>query len=251
MARTPFDDLTEIYDRLVDWPKRLANEELFYRRYFEEVGVRRVVDVACGTGHHAAMFHRWGLAVEGSDISRKMIDRAREHFGQPEGLRWRVRGFEEPIEPDRPFDAAVCVGNSLALAGDLSIVDRAVQHMLAAVRPGGVAIIHVLNLWRLPEGPTIWQKCKHLDLPGGGAVVLKGVHRCGGRGFVDLAVIPDQLPEQLRSESAEFLGLESERLAISARDGGAPEPQFFGNYDRGDYDRLGSVDLIMVARKRP
>jgi SAM-dependent methyltransferase len=251
MSPSAFDDLTEIYDRLIDWPKRLANEEPFYRRWFEEVGVRRVVDVACGTGHHAAMFHRWGLAVEGSDVSPNMIDRAKEHFGQPEGLRWRVRGFEDPIEPDRPFDAAVCIGNSLALAGELSIVDRALQNMLAAVRPGGAVIVHVLNLWRLAEGPTIWQKCKRLDLPGGGAVVLKGVHRCGSRGFVDLAVIPDQRPEQLRSESAEFLGLDPEQLTASARDGGAPEPQFFGDYGRGDYDRLGSVDLIMVARKRP
>ena len=55
-----FDDLTDIYEAMIDWPKRLANEGPFYRRWFERVGVQSVVDVACGTGRHAAMFHSWG-----------------------------------------------------------------------------------------------------------------------------------------------------------------------------------------------
>ena len=41
----------ELYDALVDWPKRLANEEPFYRQLFERYNVKSVLDVACGTGH--------------------------------------------------------------------------------------------------------------------------------------------------------------------------------------------------------
>ncbi len=69
-----FDDLTEVFDELVDWPKRLANEEPFYRRLFARIGVRRLVDVACGTGRHAAMFHSWNLHVQAADISPRMIE---------------------------------------------------------------------------------------------------------------------------------------------------------------------------------
>ena len=58
-----------------------------------------MIDVACGTGHHAAMFHSWGLRVEGADLSAAMIDRARAKFGLPQGLQWTVRGFDQPIEP--------------------------------------------------------------------------------------------------------------------------------------------------------
>ena len=70
-----FDDLTDIYDAMIDWPKRLAHEGSFYRRVFEQHDVRSVVDVACGTGRHAAMFHSWGLRVEAADLSPAMIDR--------------------------------------------------------------------------------------------------------------------------------------------------------------------------------
>jgi SAM-dependent methyltransferase len=76
MPNGVFTHLTDVYEALIDWPKRLAHEEAFYRRLFERVGARSVADVACGTGHHAAMFHSWGLRVEGSDISLQMIEHA-------------------------------------------------------------------------------------------------------------------------------------------------------------------------------
>ena len=122
-----------------------------------------MIDVACGTGHHAAMFHSWGLRVEGADLSPAMIDRAKAKFGQPQGLRWTVRAFDQPIEPAEPFDVAVCVGNSLALAPDMATVERAIRQMLAAVREGGAIVVQVLNLWRLPDGPCVWQKCRPGD----------------------------------------------------------------------------------------
>ena len=131
-----FDDFADAYEAMIDWPKRLAHEEPFYRRLFDRLGAGSVIDVACGTGHHAAMFHSWGLRVEGADLSPAMIDRAKANFGQPQGLNWTVRGFDEPVEPvtaskgtvpfslgrklgqspAESFDAAVCIGNSLALA---------------------------------------------------------------------------------------------------------------------------------------
>ena len=152
---------------MIDWPKRLAHEEPFYRRLFQRLGARSVLDVACGTGRHAAMFHGWGLRVEGADLSPAMIDRARTRFGQPDGLRWAVRAFDQPTPKTEPFDVAVCVGNSLALAPDMATVERAIRQMLAAVRSGGAIVIHVLNLWHLPDGPCVWQKCLRAALSGG------------------------------------------------------------------------------------
>jgi len=279
-----FDDLTDIYEAMIDWPKRLANEEPFYRRWFERVGAQSVVDVACGTGRHAAMFHSWGLSeATGADISPNMIHRARTTFGEPAGLRWVVRGFDEPIAAARPFDAAICVGNSLALAPDPATVQRAIGQMLAAVRRGeekeaggGIAIVHVLNLWSLPDGPCNWQKCQLATLPQGEVLILKGVHRCGTRGYVDLIVagLGEEKEEKgtgpicrngppgaahkwglspflrlLHSESTALLGLEAADLERMARAAGAAEVVFFGGYQDQPYDRRQSADLIMVARK--
>jgi SAM-dependent methyltransferase len=245
-----FQDLTDVYEAMIDWPKRLAREEPFYRRWFHRYGVRSVVDVACGTGRHAAMFHSWRLRVEGADLSPAMIDRARAHFGEPAGLRWSVRGFDQPIGPAEPFDAAVCVGNSLPLAPDMATVQRAIEQMLAAVRPGGLLIVHALNLWHLPDGPCVWQKCRRYQVAQGDAMVIKGVHRSGARGYVELIVAGWSEAAPLQTEHVPLLGIDADALPSMVRTGGGDNVRLFGGYEDQPYDRQKSVDWIVVAEKR-
>ncbi|MGA2035224.1 MAG: class I SAM-dependent methyltransferase [Thermoguttaceae bacterium] len=249
MPGKTFDDLTDVYEVMIDWPKRLTHEAPFFRTWFERVGAGRVLDAACGTGRHAAMFHGWQLCVEGADISPKMIERARAVFGEPDGLRWVVRGFQQPVESAEPLDAVLCVGNSLALAADAATAARAVRQLLLALRPGGVLIVQVLNLWHLPDGPCVWQKCRRHSLPQGESLIVKGVHRCGGRGYVELLVAAAAGEPLWQADSVPFLGLERADLERMAADAGAAEIQFFGGYESQPYDRQTSVDLILVARK--
>ena len=249
MSGGAFDDLTHVFEAIIDWPKRLAHEEPFYRRLFERVGVKRVLDTACGTGRHAAMFHSWGLDVEGADISPNMIAYARADFDEPPGLRWVVRGYDQPIEAHIPFDAAVCVGNSLALAADRAAVDEAIRQMLAGVRPGGVVVVHVLNMWALPDGPCVWQKSACATLPDGPALIIKGVHRCGGRAYVDLLVNSLESDRKMRTDCVPFLGLEATDLVRLMQASGAIRVSIFGGYQDQPYDRHRSTDLIVVAEK--
>lgn len=249
MSASVFDDLTDVYEAMIDWPARLEREGPFYRRLVETLGVRRVLDAACGTGRHAAMLHSWGLAVEAADVSPRMLDRARASFGQPQGLQWRLRGFDQPIAAAEPFDLVLCVGNSLGLAPDREGIGPIVANLLAAVRPGGALVVQVLNLWRLADGPSVWQKCKRAELAGREALIVKGLHRAADRGFVDLLVIdPAAQPPRLQADTAAFWGLEGEELAAMARQAGAVEVRLYGGYQEQPYDREKSVDLVMVAR---
>ena len=160
-----------------------------------------------------------------------------------------MRGFDQPIPADELFDAALCVGNSLALAPDAATAQRAIGQMLAAVRPGGEVLVHLLNLWRLPDGPLVWQKCRRTTLPQGESLILKGVHRSGSKGYVELVVASLSGDATMRTESVPLLGLESAELERMARRCGAAEVRFFGSYQEQPYDRGESVDLLMVARK--
>ena len=247
MSAAKFDDLTDVYEAMIDWPKRLAHEEPFYRRLFARIGVRSVIDVACGTGRHAALFRSWNLRVEAADVSAGMIGRARAAFGDSPELRWSVRGFDQPLAPAEPFDAAICVGNSLALAADRGTVESALRAMLAAIRPGGAIVVHLLNLWRLPDGPCVWQKCRRAVLPQGEVLIVKGVHRCDRSGYVELLVADLAGDAQPKSESVPFLGLEAGELEPMAIAAGAAAVRFFGGYDEKPYRREQSADLLMVA----
>lgn len=242
----PFDDLTDMYEAMIDWPKRLAHEEAFYRRLIGELPGRRVLDAACGTGRHAAMFHSWGLEVEGADISSQMIARCIERFGQPPGLRWVVRSFEQ--EPEGTFDLVVCVGNSLALVPDEAAAARAVQVLGAATAAGGILVIHVLNLWSLPDGPLVWQKCLRTRIAGQEAMVLKGVHRCGTHGYVEL-LVADIEGTLRRTQTVPFVGHRAASLAQWAERAGLRNIQCFGGYQGQPYLESQSADLVMTARR--
>jgi hypothetical protein len=143
----------------------------------------------------------------------------------------------------------VCVGNSLALVADFEAVERAVRAMLAALRPGGVCVLQVLNLWHLRDGPCVWQKCLRTTLDRQEHILLKGVHRCGTQGFVeliDLAVTAHGA--EPRADSVKFLGLEQEHVAQMLTQAGG-SARFYGSFQQAPYRRAESQDLIVVAEK--
>jgi len=244
-----FDRLADLYEATIDWSRRLENERAFYRWLIDRVGATSLLDVACGTGHHAAMFAQWGLRVEGADLAPAMLARARQLHGEANSLRWTQRRFDQTVDLPGSFDLAICVGNSIALAEDLQTAARAVAQMLAAVRGGGAVVVQALNLWRLPNGPCRWQQCVPLESDQGAKLILKGVHRCGGRGYVELVAISPQGDPPLTGESVPFLGLRAPELAGFARSAGANCIESYGNYQRQKYQRSQSEDLIMVAIK--
>ncbi|HOM17936.1 MAG TPA: class I SAM-dependent methyltransferase, partial [Thermoguttaceae bacterium] len=223
MAREVFEHWVDVYELMVDWPRRLEREGPMFRRLFEQTGVRRVLDTACGPGHHAAMFHQWGLEVEGADLSQAMIQRAIALHGQPPGLRWTVRPFQDPTPEPGYFDATVCIGNSLALAGDHQTAAEAVRQMFRAVRPGGLVVIQVLNLWALPEGKLCWQKCLAAQIGGKPKLILKAVHRAGQQVFVDLLLVDLADAEQAVQRAGPSPGqYESGRSAPPGQEDRAP-----------------------------
>jgi SAM-dependent methyltransferase len=248
MNSPSFDQLTDFYESMVDWPKRLAGEGPFLKQLFESIGAKRIADVACGTGHHAALFHSWGLDVLASDISPSMIARARQSFGEPPGLRWTIADFTTPVAATESLDAVVCLGNSLALVPDLASVDKAIGAMLQSVRTGGLVIIHVLNLWKLPDGPCVWQKVVRKAIAGRDTTIIKGVHRHGDTGRVELIAIPVGNESGFQSHSVPFLGLTPAYLEKITQTHRAT-PTFHGSAKPTPYTAAESPDLIMVARK--
>ncbi len=249
MAEPGFDDLTDVYEAMVDWQRRMLREGPFFRSWFERVQASRVLDVACGTGHHAALFHSWGLTVEAADISPRMIERAKQQFGTPQGVNWHVRSFEDALPHGSAFDAALCIGNSLSLCPDLQRVRRAVGTMMSAVRTGGIVIIQVLNLYRLPNGPCVWQKHLRTRINQQDVLIVKGVHRTADRGFVELIVSPIDDPRHTRSESVALLGLNADQMQDTLCAAGAKTIHIFGDYQQQPFEFAASSDMILVAQK--
>jgi SAM-dependent methyltransferase len=143
--------LAEVYDFLV--PEALLSPEgsaaaLAMVTDELEPG-SRVLDCACGTGTLAVGLALLGFDVDASDASPEMVIRTR-------GLAVR-RGVEVPAETRRweelrggPYDAVLCVGNSLTHAAGTAGRRAALSGMRGVLREGGLLAL-TSRTWERPQ----------------------------------------------------------------------------------------------------
>jgi SAM-dependent methyltransferase len=75
----------------------------------------RLLDVACGTGRHAAEFASLGWDVTGVDISQELLEHAR--VNAPSG-HFVLQDMRELAVPGKPFDAVTCLFDAIGYAID-------------------------------------------------------------------------------------------------------------------------------------
>jgi SAM-dependent methyltransferase len=142
------------YDELVNWDARLAREAPFFERLFAEHGVHSVADVGAGSARHSIVYRSWGLDVWAIDPSPDMLELARENAERLESdVRIVEGGFGDVARiVGAPVDAITCTGNALPHVRSPEALRQALEDFAAALRPGGVLVLHYLNHHRLVAG---------------------------------------------------------------------------------------------------
>ncbi|HEV8355133.1 MAG TPA: class I SAM-dependent methyltransferase [Gemmatimonadales bacterium] len=193
----------------------------------------RVLDVACGTGRHAAAFRARGARVTGVDLSRQLLRRARQDARIPV-IRCDVRRI--PVRPGS-MDLTVNLFTSFGYFESDAEHLRALREMVATVRPGGRFALDFLNAARVPrdlvrlEHGTLAGRPVQIDrwLDPAERHVFKSITTGDGRRFV----------ERVRL----FAARELERLLVEA--GGSVRHRL-GDYDGGPL-APDSPRVILVA----
>lgn len=132
---------------------RLYNEfgwneypRVFAGQLLQWLGQRRAsvgsaVDLGCGTGVLCEALHAAGINTLGVDLSREMIDIARQ---RSPGLRYAVADIVDLPDLGR-FDLATCTGDVINHIADLRDVGRVFGNVHAALNPGGYFVFDLLN----------------------------------------------------------------------------------------------------------
>jgi SAM-dependent methyltransferase len=139
-----FDLYSQYYDLLYrdkDYHAEAAYVTSLARR-FHPSG-KTLLDLGCGTGKHASLFHAAGYAVEGVDLSATMLERARHQFPT---LSFH-QGDARTVRLSRRFD----VVTSLFHVASYQTADADFASYLATARthmaPGG---IFIFDFWYGP-----------------------------------------------------------------------------------------------------
>jgi SAM-dependent methyltransferase len=149
MAADDYDTLASVYDWIV--PADMITPDgsaAAFLPYLEELPPgARVLDCAAGTGPLAVGLAQRGFDVVATDASRGMVERTlalAERAGSDllaRECRWEDLG----AQGFAPFDAILCVGNSLAHAPGRDARRIALKAMAGVMKPGGLLVLTSRN----------------------------------------------------------------------------------------------------------
>ena len=143
---TNFEFSPELYDMQVNWPQRLKKEKDFFTGIIKKHRIKSVLDIGCGTGHHAQMLAGLVDSVVAVDPSEDSIEYAKKNVVTSNNVRLYVAGFEDiETRVSGRFDLIICLGNTLAILGNRRKVKAALKATRRRLSRGGLAIFQFLN----------------------------------------------------------------------------------------------------------
>jgi len=254
-----YEHIAADYDAVTGESARVGPARRFLGALARLRPLRRALDAACGTGLHAVILAEMGAAVTGADISEAMLDRAADRARAAGAtVEWLCAPMQELARHVAgPFDAVLCLGNSLPHLLTDADLDAALAGFAALLAPDGLAVLQVLNYARI--------------LARGERIV--GVTRSGGRQFIrfydfpppsKLGCVPSFGPGELIQFNVLTLdwrdgGCETDlvstplrpsrpgELDAACRRAGLARIERFGGLDFRPFDEAESDVLVIVA----
>ncbi len=148
-----YDKFAASYDYFVNWDERLTYELPFLETQLRSLGASptqiRVMDSACGTGHHAIALAKIGFQMAGSDLFPQMVSLAEINARSADAnVVFRTAGFgsiTDTFGQPGEFDAVLCLGNSLPHVASEDELGRALGDFCNLLRPGGMLVLQMRN----------------------------------------------------------------------------------------------------------
>jgi len=137
----------EKWDELIDWESRWKSEGDFFIEQLRSRGVKRIFDVATGTGFHSVRLLEAGFEVTSADGNPQMLamafanGRKRGHILRTVQADWRW--INETIHEQ--FDAVICLGNSFTHLFTEHDRRKALAEFYATLNSDGILILDQRN----------------------------------------------------------------------------------------------------------
>jgi len=130
-------ELARYYDK-IHQRKDYEKEVDFLEKVFRKHGlkVRDILDVACGTGAHAALLVKRGYDVVGVDLNEEMLEIARRKVRNATF----VKGDMRDLKLDRTFDAVICMFNSVAYNQTVSQLRKTLSGFRKHLKARGIVV---------------------------------------------------------------------------------------------------------------
>ena len=135
------------WDELIDWERRAKSEGDFFIEQLKARGVKKVLDVATGTGFHSVRLLQAGFEVFSVDGSPEMLVKAFQNAQNYGHILRTVHADWRSLNRDihGEYDAVICLGNSFTHIFNERDRRKALAEFYAALRHDGVLVLDHRN----------------------------------------------------------------------------------------------------------
>jgi SAM-dependent methyltransferase len=235
------------YDAFSGGDKRLAREGPFLLNALSRAPLRRVLDLACGTGIHALFLAEHGAEVTACDLSPEMIRRAQAARPHPR-VAYEVADMRTP--PPGPFGLALCLGNSLSLLPARADLHACLKSTAAVLPPDGCVVLQLLN-YANPALREPRQRTETAAFDGGEVLARKTFTPEDGHTtlLLEYTVRRSGGPDQAAVETVTLCHWSLEDLRDAAHAAGLAVEMVQGDFAETPYDPERSNDLVVLMRR--
>ena len=255
-----YDKLASIYDYFVNWDSRLAYELPFLEQQLSTLGEDpshiRVMDTACGTGHHAIALASHGFQASGSDLFPEMVSLA-DANAKAAGVKvtFRTAGFgsiNQTFKQPGQFDAVLCLGNSLPHVSNEADLNKALLDFKELLRPGGLLLLQMRNFDMVTRTRNRWMEPQSVTGNGIEHLFLR-FYDFEPNGMIQFNILSmnrkGSAPWQIEQTATMLLPILSEDL-LGLLEHDFEQIQCFGSMKPEAYDAEKSGDFIVSARRK-
>jgi len=146
----------ELYD-LFYADKPYAREARFVddciKKYGSPKNTPVILELACGTGNHAFELEKLGYQILATDYSPDMLAQARRKAqGMDSKVEFRQQDMRALDVPERPFDAIVCLFDSIGYVAANESILRVLRNVHDHLGPGGVFVFEFWHAGAMIRG---------------------------------------------------------------------------------------------------
>ena len=148
----------EYYDKIWGSADRYEAEAKSLDQILKKHRIHRILDLGCGTGGHCLELAKLSYDMVGLDISETMLGKARERSSkldvQAEFVLSDMVDAYSSLQNAKitlPFDAAICMGHSLAHVLDDESFSKVLNEMHKVLKQEGIFIFCVRNARHLRD----------------------------------------------------------------------------------------------------
>lgn len=241
-----YDEFAALHERLVSLDSRRSRELPFYKQLVQDFQLQNVLDLACGTGHHAIMFTELGLLVDAMDLSDSMLKMATENANMAKISIGFKKGDFRSFTQYYPgnYDAIVCLGNSLPYLKEKSEIQQLICDIADHLNNSGLFILEFRNYdYLMAQKPRFFPLS--IKENSGFIYVLD---------YLDNEIVFNLLYLDLKSEELKtfettYFPLLYGDIEVFLNNSGLKIIQQWENYSKSPFDIVNSPRLLLIAQK--